>query len=239
MKTSNKILLITLMIILSLTVIIIAGIGIFISHNVFPLQKIAKSSGEIISREFIPGDFNAINGGGSWELEIIRADCHKVIVTAPEYIINYIKPEVFGKTLRINQWFFSDPRVVPLKARIFMPELTGIESGGFSEIYFSGFKINRLKLKASETSRITGGNSNIDHFTGIGSGSAQIDLSSCQTVNAEFDLAFSSQMTLNMAGGRLKGSAGGSSMFIYSGSVAEAENDNYRTVKVRKKNTRE
>lgn len=235
MKTSNKVLLITLMIILGLTAIIIAGMELFFAYSVFPLQKINQNSKENRSQEFIVSDFEAINCGGSWELEIIPAECYKVIISAPEYMMDYVKPEVLGKTLQINQWFFSEPHGIPLKARVFMPSLSGIEANGFSNSYFSGFNLAGLNLKASETSRIVGSNSKIANLDCAGSGSAQIALDSCQTVNAEFDLSATSELSLNMAGGKINGHARDNSVLTYRGEITEAAIDTSGTVKIRKK----
>jgi hypothetical protein len=237
MKTSNKTLLITFMIILALTTIIIVGMEIFFSYNTFPLQKISGNS-KTLEKEFNLSGFESIDCGGSWELEIVYADSYKVIISAPEFMMDYVKPGVLGKTLQINQWFFSEPHGIPLKARIFMPSLTGIESSGFSNSHFSGFHIAHLCLKATETSRIVGSNSKINNLDCTGSGSAQIDLNSCQTVNAELNLATTSQITLNMAGGKLSGHAGDSTI-TYRGDVSEVAIDTSGAVKIRKKQNQE
>ncbi|HEX3043817.1 MAG TPA: DUF2807 domain-containing protein [Bacillota bacterium] len=238
MKTSNKTLLITFMVILALTTIIIVGMEIFFSHNTFPMQKTSENS-KTLDKEFILSGFDSINCGGSWELEIVYADFYQVIISAPEFMMDYVKPGVVGKTLQINQWFFSEPHGISLKAKIFMPSLTGIESSGFSNSHFSRFNIAHMNLKASETSRIVGSNSKIANLDCMGSGSAQINLSSCPTVNAELNLAATSQITLNMAGGKLNGHAADNSVLTFSGEVTEVAIDTSGTVKIRQKNLQE
>jgi hypothetical protein len=233
MKTSNRILLVIIIVILAATTIVIVGFGILFSFDSIPLHKIEKGLRKIISKDFVLKDFSSVNTGGSWELEIEQGNSLKITVTASEYIMDYIKPDISGRTLRMNQVFTADPRTMSLKAHIVMPELSEIESEGNSKIKFSGFNISHLKIKASASSLVTGDKTNIDNLACAVIGSAGIDLSSCSVVNADLDLSWSGKIALHMTGGMLRGKASASAEITCTGDVKELE-INASGVKIKK-----
>jgi hypothetical protein len=221
MRTSNKIILITLTVIFVITAVTIISIGIyFISDNPH-LIKIEKGSKNVVSHHYAFEDFDAINASGFFKVKIRQDNGYTITVTAPEYVIKHFAPDVESGTLTMKQMFFTGIPPVYLDVSISMPRLKGIESDVSIEADFYGFAGETMVIDTTGHASIKGLHSHIHDVNISGSGVIEYDLDSCETVNATLAFTGNGSIDLNMAGGTLNGYVDGNIAINYRGSIGE------------------
>ncbi len=235
MKTSNKIFIISIVSILTITTIFIIAAWLCISNNNPDFVRIANGSSEIATKNFPIKNFTSISASGFFELEIVKDNSYMINLSAPEYLIEHIRLYKSGDRLIIDQLSYAGIRPVTLKVRITMPELTGIKTSGNSKIDFSGFKTGDMIIELSGSSEINSKYSNINNLCLIGSGTLNIDLNSCSIVNANLNLSGSGVTDLNMAGGKLSGTVNGLHEIFYKGKISEQNVITLGSATIRKK----
>jgi hypothetical protein len=233
-KTSNRIAFVTSVAVLSITAIIAAGTVAFVSPYAFPPAKGESGSVRMIERDFAFSGVSEVEVGGTWELDIERGGTTTLTVSAPDSVMDRIKPESAGSTLRLDRVFASGPGSGNVRARLSVPRLLQITSTGSAWASFSGFASGNMKIIASGTSRVTGRNSVIEHLVVHAAAGAHVDVGSCDIENAELSLAFSSRVTLNMAGGKLVAEAAAGSIVAYTGNVREMDFSASGAAKIKK-----
>ena len=234
MKTSNRIILITVIFILLITVILFVGTWLFISYHNSGFVKSPAESSEIITKNFNLKDFNALNISGFYRLEISHNNAYKIELSAPGYLINHINIIKSENKLYVKQLYYADMLPVSAKVRIFMPELTGIKTRGNNKILFSGFTLKNLKFELFGSTKITGRDSTIKNLEIIGSGLVKTDLVSCSVKNANLNLSGTGIADLNMSGGVLSGTVNGTYKINYRGKVIRQDIITSGSVKVEK-----
>ena len=236
MRTSNKILLLIIILILFATAITGMSIGIFFFNDNPHLIKFGKGSSRITQKEYSLTDFDSINITGFWNVKIKHANLFNITVTAPEYATEYIKLDISEHTLLLKQLFFTGIPPVSPEVTISIPGLTAIKTNGSPRISFSDFNSENMVIETSGYSEIKGSHSHIHNLKIIGSGITSNDLDSCTIVNVDLALSGSGTTTLNMAGGLLSGCARGSIEIIYRGRVSEQTIDILEPAQIIKKN---
>ena len=122
----------------------------------FGTQLVA--SGHLVTKEYDLGNFTAVNAGSAFQLEITQSDKYSVSVTVNESLIESLAVNVSGNTLRIS----LKPNIgltgaATLKARVTMPELTGLDLSGASRTTLAGFNSDKsLKSEVSGASTLRG-----------------------------------------------------------------------------------
>ena len=226
MKTSNKILLITLAVIFLLTAGFIITSRIFVSCEPWMEYDIADDEeyeiGDIQAQLFDLQGFDEIEVEGNWRLKIRQADSFRVEIEAPDYLMDELHVETIGSRLRLDM---PRRRIHDHKlwANIEMPTLTRIQSDYGSSIRFDGFEIRDLDLRTNGGSHIVGENNSIKNLFVVTNGAAYIDLKDTETVNADLDLNGAGSVILNMAGGELTGSANGACRIEYYGEISRRD----------------
>ena len=120
--------------IIGLTVLLISGLLLAGCSAI-----IKKTAGPTAAREYDFTDFNRIDIGYAFKLEVSRADTYRVTINANEGDFNHIKVTKTGDTLEIGMdglfiHLSPSPRV-----KITMPELRGLSMSGASEGTVTGF----------------------------------------------------------------------------------------------------
>jgi hypothetical protein len=221
MRTSNKILLITLIVIFVITAVTIISIGIlFISENPH-LIKIERGSKDVVSHHYALKDFDTINASGFFKVKIRQDNIYTITVTAPEYVIKHFSPDVEGRTLTLKQLFFTGIPPVHLDISVSMPRLKGIRSDVSIEADFSGFTGETMGIDTKGYAKMKGFHSHIHDVNITGSGVIEYELDSCEIVNANLALTGNGSIDLNMAGGTLNGYVDGNITINYRGSIGE------------------
>lgn len=121
----------------AIIVILIAGILLTGCDRVL----IAVGSGPLTTKEYSFSDFNAVDVGSAFKVDVIPSDNFSVKVTAAENLFKNIKVVKTGSTLKIyiEEWhlLIGDET---LEARITMPGLQGLNLSGAASGTAKGFK---------------------------------------------------------------------------------------------------
>ncbi len=223
MKTSNKILLISLIVTFLISGITVIGAGVLFFYSNPSHVKFGSDSTEIISKEYSIENFDTIDLSGFLNVKIVRGEFYKISLSAPEDMLKYITLDKKGRTLELKQLFISGSSQDTLKVKITMPRLSGIESAGCNLITFSNFKSEKMFIKTKGYNQVKGDRSDIKNLDLSSSWIVDNDLDSCLVTNANLNLTGTGMTKLNMDGGKLNGHAMGSNTIIYRGSISEKD----------------
>lgn len=234
MKITNKILSITLIIILSFVLVMIIASRVIIDRESWD-EEWDVSDSETTTEYYDLSDFTDVRTSGNWQLKLYRDDTYQVKIEAPNYIMNDIEVEKSGKTLDISLKWKRKIRRGSLKAGISLPNLTKIKLNNGSTVEFSDFDMDDLDIRTSGAGSITGTNNTIQNLYISSTGATHINLRRSSITNADLHITGAGSIELTMAGGDLKGSVTGATRVVYYGDV---KTQNIRTsgaVSVRKK----
>jgi hypothetical protein len=148
-----------------------------------------SDAGALTTRQFDFTDFNTVQVGSSFKVDITPSDKYSIEITSNESSFKYINVTRKGNVLQIGLeglHFFIGSRT--LEAKITMPELAGVNVSGATMASVTGFKsTNDLDARVSgsstlaldmEMGRLTGEVSGASHLSGnIKSTSADVGLS--------------------------------------------------------------
>ena len=159
-------------------------------------SQITTGSGEIVTQEMDLTGFDKLDISQGFNVEVSQGDDFSVVVRADDNLVEYLKVEKVGDTLKIGLEGDRIYTTSNLKAEVTMPSLTGLEASGGSDVTVSG----------------TGEDITVD-----ASGGSDADLASFTVVNADIDASGGSDVTIN-ASGTLNVDASGGSQVYYLGS---------------------
>lgn len=138
-----------------------------------------ERSGPTVTESREVDDFDSIEMEGAARLEITIGDKESVTVEAREEVIERVKTDVHGDTLRIRSkpkdWFIVDgrPRVT---VRITLPELESLKVEGGNDVRISGFNGGDTRIRAGGAAHIKA-SGEIDELTVHMAGAGHADLS--------------------------------------------------------------
>lgn len=159
-----------------------------------------RGSGNLKTETYDLGDFDKVDIGYAFKVNIVQDGYFKVEVTADDNVFKYIRVTKMGNTLRIQ----VDPVTLigspTLEADISMPKLTGLEFSGATSGTVSGFdSADDLDLDLS-------GASSLD-LNGITAGDIKFDVSGASKAdgdlyagNIDFDVSGASTVKLEGSG---------------------------------------
>jgi hypothetical protein len=167
--------------------------------------------------------FSAVRASGQWRLRLEQGDVYAVRVEMPAYL----DPGVIVTKERDVLQFKLAPgwriESSELKAYVTLPNLKGLHLSGAVTARLLGFDTERLKIKASGATRISGKDNRVHYLSVDGSGAFSMDFYDNPVNFVEIDLSGSSEIGLTMAGGDLKGRISGSGQVIYDGEIRDQE----------------
>ncbi len=173
-----------------------------------------QGSGTTKSEKREIAGFKEVDASGAITLEIVAQKGFSVEVEADDNLLQYIKTEVSGDTLKV----FTKDRISPktkLLVKISMPELTSLDVSGASGATISNVKTDLLKLEASGASKIK-----IDgeatRLESDASGASGIDAEGLKVENADVEASGASNTTV-LAINELKADSSGASTIYYTG----------------------
>jgi hypothetical protein len=124
-----------------------------------PFRTQLAPSGPLVTKDYDLSNFTAVAAGSAFEVEIARSDSYSVSVTVNESLVESLEVNVSGNTLHIS----LKPNVgltgaATMKAKVTMPELTGLDLSGASRTTLAGFNSGKsLKSEVSGASMLRGG----------------------------------------------------------------------------------
>jgi len=137
------------LLVLATVIVLLAGCSI-------PFTTQVTGSGPAVTKDFDLAGFTAVAAGSAFQVEITRADTHSIAVTVNENLVERLDVSVSGDTLRIS----LKPgiaRNATLKAKVTMPELTGLDLSGASRTTLAGFNSDKsFNAEVSGASTLSG-----------------------------------------------------------------------------------
>lgn len=173
-----------------------------------------KGSGNTQNEKRNVANFNAIEVGGIFEVEVVAQKDFSVEVEADDNLLQYIKTEVNGNTLEISTEKRISPKG-PIRVRISAPDIEELQVSGVSKVSLTNLKNSSLKVDASGASKIKvdGETRNLDVDL---SGACRLDAENLKTENADIDGSGASNASVNVSGD-LKADLSGASKVTYLG----------------------
>lgn len=176
-----------------------------------------EGSGVLKTEKREVSGFSKIDASGAISVEIVIQNDFSVEVEADDNLLQYIKTEVSGDTLKI----YSEGRLSrknPVNVKIGMPAIEGLEISGASKATAANVKSEELFLKANGASKITI-SGEVRNLESRINGASSIDAENLKSENVEIKVNGASKATV-FATNRLDANANGASRIIYSGDPA-------------------
>jgi hypothetical protein len=167
--------------------------------------------------------FSEVRASGQWQLRLDQGDAYAVRVEMPAYLEPGVMVIKEGDVLRFklaSGWRLEGGE---LNAHITLPKLQKLRLSGAVEARLLGFDTERLKIKASGATRISGQDNRIYYLSVDGSGAFDMDFHGNPVNFTDIELSGSSAIGLTMAGGDLKGRISGSGQVRYDGDIRDQE----------------
>jgi hypothetical protein len=142
--------------------------------NISVFSKV-KGSGNIQTEKREITDFNSVKTGGAITVDIVAQRDFNVEVEADDNLLEHIKTEIKGDTLKIYTEGSISTRN-PIRVRIAMPQIESLDISGASTGTLTNVKNESLTIDASGASKIR-----IDGETG----DLNVDLSGASRLDAE------------------------------------------------------
>lgn len=179
-----------------------------------------KGSGNVQTEKRSVADFNAIEAGGIFDVEVVAQKEFSVEVEADDNLLQFIKTEVEGETLRLSteKSISTKSRI---RVRISAPNIENLKVSGASKLSLTNLKNDSLKVDASGASKIK-----VDGETGNLevelSGASRLDAENLKSENVNVDGSGASRASVNVAGD-LKADLSGASKVTYTGNPRNLE----------------
>jgi hypothetical protein len=205
---------------ISLAIFILAlTIGLIFSTNcgfggINNFGEGVKGSGTSKTEQRNVTGFRAIEASGAVNLEVDAQKDFSVTVEADDNLLQYIKTEVSGDTLKI----YSEGKISPttkFNVKISMPALDGLDVSGASDAKIMNVKADSLELKASGASDVII-NGEAKELKANASGASEINAENLRAENADVDASGASSATVS-ATNELNVEASGASKISYTG----------------------
>ena len=179
-----------------------------------------KGSGNVRTENREVSEFKAVDVSGAFEVEIIVQKDFSVEVEADDNLLQYIKTEVNGETLKINsEKSFKTGN--PLKVRITAPDIDNLDLSGASKVSLVNLNNDSLDLDSSGASkiRIEG---TTKTFTVDMSGASKLDAENLKAENVSVDSSGASSASVFVTN-ELKANLSGATNVVYAGSPKSVE----------------
>lgn len=174
-----------------------------------------KGSGDIKTENREVSDFKAIDVSGAFEVEITAQKNFSVEVEADDNLLELIRTEVDGDTLKIK----SEKSLKsgnPMKVRISAPDISSLELSGASKVILVNLNNESLSLDSSGASKIkiegTTGNFDVEM-----SGASKLDAENLKAENVYVESSGASNLNVFVTN-VLKANLSGATNVTYSGS---------------------
>ena len=207
-------------------------------------QGTITGSGNVVTQEEAISGFDKVEVSHAFKVNISQGETFSVVVRMDDNLFEYLDVVKQGSTLKIGLKTERISRDTTREAEVTMPDLTGLDLRGASQVTLTGFKsTNALNLDLSAASHLRGdieaGDTQIDvsdasQVTLRGSagdvtmddvsGASTVDLADFPVVNANVTARDSSVITVN-ASGTLDVDAKSASEVYYVGNPTLGEID--------------
>jgi hypothetical protein len=152
-----------------------------------PFGTQLAASGPLVTKDYDLGNFTAVNAGSAFQVEITRSDKYSVSVTVNQSLVERLDVGVSGNTLHLSlKPGYGITGAATMRAKVTMPELTGLDVSGASHTNVTGFNSDQsLKSEVSGASALRGDLTCGDASFNV-SGASKVQLEgSAQDLNVE------------------------------------------------------
>ena len=218
MKTSNKILIITGLVVVVLVLASVIGSRILLSKytDLYDMREINLSNIEKEHNEIT--EFTGLNITGDWDITLNKGDSFNISVNGRKGTKDPYKIYKKGNILFLTE--NTDLNLnSKLTVNITMPEIKEVYSEGGLKLNLTDFFEPELILNLTGGSWVDGFNCEFENLYLISAGAINLEFDNVLTVNAELQLAGAGNIELNMNGGSLTGNASGAMNIEYSGNA--------------------
>jgi len=191
-----------------------------------------EGSGTSKSEQRDVSGFSKIDAGGAINLEIAIQDNYGVTIEADDNLLQHIKTEVNGDTLKI----YSEGKIstkTKINVKISMPELSDLDISGASTARVADARFDALELTASGASKITI-NGTAASVKADASGASSIDAEKLAVENADVNSSGASKVIVAPSND-LNADASGASSVYYTGEPKNIKQDASGASSIKKK----
>lgn len=223
MKTSSKILLTVLAVVLIITA------GGLISVRILADRSFEESGGfqaveernvgKKITQQYDIEDFSRIKVVGGWSISIEAGEDYKVSITFPENLQDHVKVGRSGQALILETTGLVDFKGAHFKAEIQMPQLTGLSSEGGMSASLQDFTGDELRINSGGGVQLKAVNCTYTDLELDLSGGIQGNLQDLKAENINIDGNGAVDLDLHMNGGSLTGEVNGAANIKIRGSM--------------------
>lgn len=181
----------------------------------FSIKEGVSGSGNVTTEKRDAADFQAVEVGGVFEVEIVAQKDFSVEIEADDNLLSLIKTEVRGGVLKLE----TEKRIStknPIRVRISAPNIEDLDVSGASKVSLANLKNENLQIDSSGASKIIV-KGETENLTVDVSGASKIDAENLKSENASIDASGASKVNVLVVN-ELKSDASGASSIIYSGS---------------------
>jgi len=197
-----------------------------------------RGSGNVVTQDFDLTGFDKVDVSHAFTVDISQGDSFSVVVSIDDNLVDYLRVEKQGSTLKIGLAPNRDYASTHATAEVTMPEVTRLELSGASHGTITDFTSTKaLAVDLSGASSLHGdieaGDAGFEvsgasHVTLSGSGedvtidasgASHVDLADFPVADAKVEASGASHVTVNPSG-RLDVNASGASQVYYLGSPA-------------------
>ena len=196
-----------------------------------------SGSSRVSSETFNIGGFSKVEVSHAFQVDIVQGDSYRVLVRIDDNLEQHLRVEKRGDTLIIGLKPLRgyNLRRATMEAQVRMPELTGIEVSGASDVKIGGFTSNknfdvelsgasslegeitaddvRIEASGASQARLVGEANNLRLDA---SGASNIDLKDFPVFDAEIELSGASEAEVVLSG-TLNIDVSGASRLYYGG----------------------
>lgn len=172
---------------------------------------VITGTGEIATWEMDFEDFNKIEVGSAFDVEIMKSDTYRVSITVDEALYEYLKIDQRGNTLRIGLKPNYTYTGTKQQAVIHLPDLHRLELSGASKAVVNGFSVSHsLDFELSGASQMELGPTMAGNSDFELSGASRVN-GNIQMDDGNFDLSGASRLELEGSGDDISIKASGAS----------------------------
>lgn len=186
----------------------------------FSIGSGTHGSGNVVLEKRDVGDFNGVDVGGVFQVEIVAQKDPGVEIEADDNLLPLIKTEVNGGVLKISTNGNIKSKSA-IRVRISALDIDSIEASGASKVSVSDIKNSELKIDTSGASKVTLSGETGSLSVDI-SGASSLNANGLKAENATVDASGASYADVNVSE-QLIADASGASKINYSGSPKSAE----------------
>ncbi|MBA7513921.1 hypothetical protein ES705_05939 [subsurface metagenome] len=178
-------------------IVTILVVALLISIMSAGCEGVVTGSGNLETKQYNFSDFNRVDIGYAFEVEIDQSSSYSISITADDNLFEYIHVSKEGETLKIGLERITSLGPVTLKAEVTMPQLRGLDLSGMTRGTVSAFSsTENLDVEVSGASSldlvdISAGDvkceaSGLSKITGdITASDADFDVSGASTIQLE------------------------------------------------------